>query len=579
VAQNPSGATIGTYETRVAGATENLYEGPVGAAIFCQVCKFGQHTYIGRAMLDRIEVILGMLVAVAALALLSRRIPIPYPILLVLGGLGIALVPGLPRIRLNPDLVFVFLLPPLLYPAAIFTPWRDFHSNLRPILLLAVGLVLFTTVAVGYLAHYLLPDFPLAAGFALGAIISPPDAIAATAIAEHLRIPRRIITIIEGESLVNDATALVAFRFAIAALVTGSFSLSHAAGRFLLVALGGIAVGLAVGWLSFRILKPIEDPPIEITISLLTPFAAYLPAEQLQVSGVLAVVTTGLYHGWRIPEFTSFRTRLQGGPVWRMVEFLLNGFIFLLIGLQLPEVLKRLSGQSISQLILYASVISAAVIIIRILWVFPATYLPRFFSKSLRQRDPYPAWQHVTIVAWTGMRGVVSLAAALALPLTLSGGAAFPGRDTILFLTFTVILVTLVVQGLTLPALIRWLKVEDDRSEEREERIARIKANEAALGRLMDLAANEQIDEAVLDRLRAEYEDRIAQLKEEGDGTGKSRGAMFSSAYERLSREALKQERRTILELRNERVINDEVLRRIQRDLDFAETRLSRARD
>src|SRR5207302_979707 len=254
------------------------------------------------------------------------------------------------------------------YPAALFMPWRDFRANLRPISLLAVGLVLFTTVAVGLLAHYFIEDLPLAAGFVLGAIVSPPDAIAATAIAERLRVPRRIVTVLEGESLVNDATALVAFRFALAAVLTGSFSLAHASGQFLIVGFGGIAVGLAMGALTALIEKPIDDPPIEITISLLTPFAAYLPAEQLHVSGVLAVVTAGLYHGWRIPEITSSRTRLQAGPVWEMVEFLLNGFIFLMIGLQLPEVLRHLSGRSIPQLVWYAFVISLAVTFIRILW-------------------------------------------------------------------------------------------------------------------------------------------------------------------------------------------------------------------
>jgi monovalent cation/hydrogen antiporter len=507
-------------------------------------------------MLIRIEVILGMLVAVAALALLSRKVAIPYPILLVLGGLAIALVPGLPPILLNPELVFVLFLPPLLYPAAIFTPWRDFRRNLRPILLLSVGLVLCTTVATGYLAHYLLPEFPLAAGFALGAIISPPDAIAATAISQDLRVPRRIITVIEGESLVNDATALVAFRFAVAALVTGTSSL------------GGV---------SFRILKPIEDPPVEITISILTPFASYLPAELLHVSGVLAVVTTGLYHGWRIPEFTSFRTRLQAGPVWQMIEFVLNGFIFLLIGLQLPQVLEQLSGRQLSQLLLYAAEISLAVILIRILWVFPASYLPRWFSKTLRERDPYPDWRHVAIVAWTGMRGVVSLAAAMALPITLKDGTPFPGRDLILFLTFVVILVTLVLQGLTLPSLIRGLNIKADNSEEQEELDARLRANEAALLRLNEIAEIDQVHEATAQRLRAEYEDRIRQLREESNGDSDNLHGMYSSDYERLSREALQEERRTILDLRNRQVINDEVLRRIQRDLDLAESRLRRA--
>lgn len=529
-------------------------------------------------MLQTIEEILGILAAVAALALLSRKVPIPYPILLVLGGLALALIPGLPRVPLNPELVFLFFLPPLLYPAALFTSWRDFRANLRPISLLAIGLVLFTTTTVAFLAHYFIPGLPLAAGFVLGAIVSPPDAIAAAAIAEQLHMPRRIVTIVEGESLVNDATALVALRFAIAALATGSFSLAHATAQFFLVGIGGILVGLAIGWISAWIMKPIDDPPIEITLSLLTPFAAYLPAEQLHVSGVLAVVTAGLYHGWRIPELTSSRTRLQAGPVWEMVEFLLNGFIFLLIGLQLPEVIRNLAGRSIPQLIWYAAVISLTVIVIRILWVFPATYLPRLIFKSIRRRDPYPPWQYVAILAWTGMRGVVSLAAALALPLTFENGTPFPGRDLILFLTFVVILVTLVVQGLSLPPIIRWLGVKDDGAADKEELEARLKANQAALARLNEFAEAEKLDPQTVARLRVEYEDRIRQLEVSEPDQTETHRPLFSSDYDRLAHETLRTERRMIIQLRNERVINDEVLRRIQRDIDLAEARLRHSR-
>src|SRR6266571_2568498 len=524
-------------------------------------------------MINIIEVILGLLAAVAGLALLGRRLRVPLPILLVIGGLMLGLIPGLPRVALDPELVFVFFLPPLLYPAALFTSWRDFRANLRPILLLAVGLVLFTTAAVGSLAHYFIPDLPLTAGFVLGAIVSPPDAIAAAAIAERLRVPRRIVTILEGESLVNDATALVAFRFAVAAVATGSFSFGHAGARFLIVALGGIGVGLIVGYLTVLIQKPIDDAPIEITLSLLTPFAAYLPAEQLGLSGVLAVVTTGLYHGWRIPEMTSSRTRLQAGPVWRMVEFLLNGFIFLLIGLQLPAVLHHLSGRAPSQLVWYAVLISIAVILIRILWVFPATYLPRLLFSSIRRCDPYPAWQHVTIVAWTGVRGVVSLAAALALPSKLKDGSPFPGRELILFLTFVVIIATLVVQGLSLPLLIRWLGIQEDRSMEHEERNARLEANQSALARIAELAGSDPVNRDTAQRIRSEYEDRIRQLEVNKPAADGGPRGLFSTDYERLSNEALKVERKTILRLRDELVINDEVLRRIQRDIDLAEAR------
>src|ERR1041385_3654542 len=529
---------------------------------------------ISARVINEIEVLVGLLFAVAALALLARKLRLSDPILFVIGGLLLGFVPGLPVMQLDPQLVFLFFLPPLLFPAALFTSWRDFRANLRPISLLAVGLVLFTTTVVGWLAHVFIEDLPLAAGFVLGAIVSPPDAIAATAIAKRLRIPRRIVTVLEGESLVNDATALVAYRFAVMAVVTGSFSLAQAGGQFLIVGLGGVLMGLVVGWLAGWVHKQVDDAPIEITVSILTPFAAYLPAERLGVSGVLAVVTAGLYLGWRTPEITSSRTRLQAELVWEMIVFLLNGFIFILIGLQLPEVLGRLSGRSIPQLVGYATLISVAVILIRILWVFPASYLPRLLFKKLRARDPYPAWQHITIVAWTGLRGVVSLAAALALPLTLENGAFFPGRDLILFLTFIVILVTLVAQGLSLPAIIRWLGVEDDGTAEREERAARLMANQAALAQLDELARAGPSEKDALSRLRREYEDRIRQLKIRESDEPNTPGLLFSTEYERLSHETLQWERRTVLQLRNELVISDDMMRRIQRDIDLAEARL-----
>ncbi|HEY5298873.1 MAG TPA: Na+/H+ antiporter [Verrucomicrobiae bacterium] len=516
-----------------------------------------------------IEIFVGLLLAVAVLALVARKLHIPYPILFLIGGLLIGLIPKLPKVRLDPELVFLFFLPPLLFPAALFTSWRDFRANLRPISLLAVGLVLFTTVIVAWLAHYFM-KLPLAAGFVLGAIISPPDAIAATAIAERLNIPRRIVTILEGESLVNDATALVAYRFAVTAVVTGSFSLLGASAQFFIVGIGGILIGLAVGWLAVWFHKRVDDPPIEITVSLLTPFVAYLPAERLGVSGVLAVVTAGLYLGRRMPEILTFKTRLQGGPVWEMVEFLLNGFVFILIGLQLPEVLKGLpeSDYSFGKLVDYALFISLAAIIIRMLWVFPSAFLPRLLFKKIREKDPYPSWRHVTIIGWTGMRGVVSLAAALALPLN------FPERDLILFLTFMVILATLVLQGLSLPLLIRWLGVEDDGAARKEELEARLKANRAALNHLNKIAERDPAKADALQRLRIEYEDHIRQVEGDEPKNAGTPLRRFSSEYERLSLAALQEERKTILQLRNESVISDEVLRRIQRDIDLAEIRL-----
>src|SRR6266576_3148472 len=526
-------------------------------------------------MTDIAEIFVGLLLAVAVLALVARKLTIPYPILFVIGGLLLGWIPKLPKVRLDPELVFLFFLPPLLFPAALFTSWRDFRANLRPISLLAIGLVLFTTIAVALLAHHFM-DLPLDAGFVLGAIVSPPDAIAATAIADRLKVPRRIVTILEGESLVNDATALVAYRFAVVAVVTGSFSLAHASGQLFMVGIGGFLIGLAVGWLAEQFHKRVDDAPIEITVSLLTPFVAYLAAERLGVSGVLAVVTAGLYLGWRMPELLTFKTRLQGGPVWEMVEFLLNGFVFILIGLQLPEVLRALSGNAIPipRLVWYALLISLAVILIRILWVFPATYLPRLLFKKLCKHDPHPKWQHVTVVAWTGMRGVVSLAAALALPHKIKDDSPFPSRDLILFLTFVVILATLVVQGLSLPPLIRWLGVKDDGSMEKEELEARLEANQAALARLHEIAEHEPAKADALARLKVEYEDHIRQVEGADPQSAGTPLRLFSSEYERLSHEALQVERRTIIKLRNGVVISDVVLRRIQRDIDLAEARL-----
>lgn len=526
-------------------------------------------------MMEAAEIFVGLLLAVAMLALLARKINIPYPILFVLGGLALSLIPKLPKVRLDPQIIFLFFLPPLLYPSALFTPWRDFRANIRPIALLAIGLVLFTTVAVAYLAHAFM-NLPLAAGFVLGAIISPPDAIAASAIAERLKVPRRIVTILEGESLVNDATALVTYRVAVAAVVTGAFSMAHAMGQFFLVGLGGNVVGLAVGWLAAQFHKRVDDAPIEVTVSLLTPFVAYLVAERLGLSGVLAVVTTGLYLGMRMPELLTFKTRLQSGPFWATLEFLLNGFVFILIGLQLPEVLGTISGRALSvgQLVRYALLISLAVILIRILWVFPATYLPRLLFRSLRRHDPFPPWQHVAIVAWTGMRGVISLAAALAVPFTRQDGSPFPARELILFLAFVVIVATLVFQGLSLPLLIRGLGIEDDRSMEKEERDARLKANQAALQKLNELAEKDPAKAEALQRLRVEYEDHISQLAGAEPQSAGTPLRLFSSEYERLSREALRVERMSILKLRDAGVINDEVLRRIQRDIDLAEARL-----
>jgi monovalent cation/hydrogen antiporter len=540
--------------------------------------------------LPQLEIILGLLVVVVALATLATRLKIPYPILLVLGGSALGFVPGLPSVELDPELVFLLFLPPLLYVSAIFTSWRDFRANVRAITLLAVGLVLMTTFVVAAVVHAVTP-LPWAAAFVLGAIVSPTDAIAATTVAQRLGVPRRIVTILEGESLVNDATGIVAYRVAVAAVVTGAFSVWEAGLQFVVGAAGGIAVGFAVGWLIVWARRHLsEDPSVQNIISLLTPFVAYLAAEELphslwerlhdligvpadlHFSGVLAVVTTGLYLGRKGPYIISSGTRLQGYATWELITFLLNGLIFILIGLQLRSVIERLDIYSAGELIFYAVLVSLTVILVRILWVFPATYSPRWVSRRLRERDPAPPWRSVSIVAWTGMRGVISLAAALALPFQASGGQ-FPGRDLIIFLTFCVILATLVVQGLSLPAMIRTLGLEDDHIGEKEETHGRIQVAEAALERLEELGAEDWVREDTEERMRGLYTYRRNRFASRFDGDPD--GVEERSAdYQRLMVELLVAQRQRLISMRDEGSIGDEVMHRIEHDLDLEESRL-----
>jgi CPA1 family monovalent cation:H+ antiporter len=520
-----------------------------------------------------VEIILICLVAVALLAIVARKISVPYPILLTVAGGLLALVPGLPALHLEPELIFNLFLPPLLYPAAVYTSWRDFRANLRSILPLAIFLVLLTMIATAYLFHWL-TGLPLAVGFVFGALISPPDAVAALTVTRDLRVPRKIIVILEGESLVNDATSFIAFRFAVAAVLTGSFSLAQASGRFLLVAAGGIAVGLAVGWLATQVQKRLDDPPVQTMFSLLTPYVAYFSGDKLHVSGILAVVIAGIYYGWRAPSVLSGRMRLQAVPVWQMVGFILNGILFMLIGLQLPHVLRTLSPGAVLSIAKLAVLVLVAIMAVRLVWLFGATYLPRLFSRTFRRKNPAP-WQQTALIGWVGMRGADSLAGALAIPFVLNDGAAFPGRDVILLLTFFVIFGTLLVQGLPLKPLVRWLKIVDDHVTEKEERLARLKANEAALARIEDLGSSGQVKQESVERLRSEYADRIRQLSK-GDAQEHRAHRLFSRDFEELARQALETERDTVIALRNQQSISDEALRLIQHDIDLAEARLQK---
>ncbi len=514
--------------------------------------------------------------AVIGVVLIGRRLNVPYPIALVVGGLCISLVPGLPPISINPDLVFLVFLPPLLYAAAWFTSWHEFKTNLRPIFQLAVGLVLFTTISVGFAMHALLPQLPLAVAFAFGALVSPPDAVAATAIAHQVHLPKRIVTILEGESLVNDATGLVALRFAVAAAASGSFSLGIATLQFVWLVAGGIALGLSVGFVVAEIMKLIRDDSLVIIISLLAPYAAYLPADRLHVSGVLAVVAAGVYGGWRSPELLEASARLSAVSVWSLLVFILNCVLFIVIGLQLPQVVHAETEYSTSQLIVYGAIASAIVIVIRPLWVFPGAWLPRLLSKRIRDHDPIPPWQHITIISWSGMRGVVSLAAALALPVTLGENRPFPGRGLVIFLTFCVILSTLVFQGLTLPWLIRLLGVKERKSEDIE-REARLKIAHAALSRINKLAAQPNVNEAAVQRLTTIYQERINHFNDQVAAT-----LGWSPDHERLLTtrrfwlEALDAERCELVKLRREHKIDEELMHQIENEIDLDETRLRR---
>jgi monovalent cation/hydrogen antiporter len=413
------------------------------------------------------ELVLLLIAICVALGVVAKRFRLPYPILLVIGGLLFSIQPWTPQTPpLDPNLVFLFFLPPLLYAAAFNTRWRAFRSNLRAISLLAIGLVLFTSTLIAVLAHEYL-DLPWAVGFVLGAIISPPDAVAAQAIMKHASVPPVISTILEGESLVNDASALVAYRMGVAVAVGGVFSIVDATTTFLIVSIGGIVLGLVFALLVIRLhswldRRQLMDSKLTITMTLLTPYAIYFPAEHLHLSGVLAVVTAGLWVGHRASQVFEQELYHEARAVWEMLEFLMNSLIFILIGLQLPTITQRLDDgiYSIGQLTIYAIVVSLTVIVARILWTFPGAYVPRWLDRKLcGVATPYPPWQYVMVVAWTGMRGVVSLAAAMALPLKTTSGELFPGRDLILFLTFWVIFATLVGQGLTLPLLIRVLRI------------------------------------------------------------------------------------------------------------------------
>jgi CPA1 family monovalent cation:H+ antiporter len=523
-----------------------------------------------------IQLLVGLLIVVSVVAFASNRLKVPHAILLVLIGVVLALVPGLPTIELEPEFVLLIVLPPLIYSSAVAMSWREFRFNLRPISLLAVGCVVFTTVAAAAATHWLL-GFPWAVGFVLGAIISPPDAVAPLSVARRMQLPRRLLVILEGEGLANDATALILYRFAVGAVALGVFSFGKAAETFAVIVAGEIVWGLIVGWLMLRLRRWVRDPRIEITLSILTPFLAYWPPEYLGGSGVLATVTAGLYISWNGLRLISAATRLQGIFFWDLFIYVIEGMVFLVTGLQARALTAGIHGYSLRQLMVSALIVCGVVIAARFIWMYPATYLPRWLIPSLARRDPAPPWQFPFALAFTGVRGIVSLAAALAIPLTVADGAAFPYRDLILFLTFSVVLVTLVGQGLLLPAVIRALGLANmglkERGAERaEEFSARRLAVQAALKRLEELAQERQLSPTMIDPLRARHAERLRHIAHRGDGDEAHHKLL--EIHDNIEFVLIEAERQQINELYRQGELKDELRRRIERELDLREAHL-----
>ncbi len=532
-------------------------------------------------MIPTIQTLVFLLAVIAVIAVVAERSRIPPSILLVLTGVGLALVPGLPTIEIAPEFVLLVMLPPIIYSSAVAMSWREFRFNLRPISLLAVGCVVFTTAAVAVAVHYLL-GLGWSSGFLLGAIISPPDAVAPLSIARRLQAPRRLLVILEGEGLANDATALVLYRFAVAAVSLGVFSFGEAAGTFAAIVVGEILWGIGVGWLMLRLRRWVGDPRIEITLSVLTPFLAYWPPGQLGGSGVLATVTAGLYISWNGLRLISAATRLQGIFFWDFLNYLIEGMVFLVTGLQARSVIAGIRGYSASELAISAALVSAVVIVARFVWLYPAAYLPRWLVPAIRRKDPYPPWQWPFALASAGVRGVVSLAAALAIPLITASGQSFPARDLTLFLTFSVILVTLVGQGLLLPSIFRMLGLahagrRELRAELAEEREARRLAVETAIERFDRLAIERSLSEEIVKPLRAAQRARLLQLEMKCDDADPRR--KFADIHDEIERQLIVAERQLINDLYRDGKLKDEPRRRIERDLDLREAHLANQPD
>ncbi len=531
-------------------------------------------------MILTIQTLVSLFVVIAAVAVVATRLKIPSAILLVITGVILALVPGLPTVRLAPEFVLLLVLPPLIYSSAVAMSWREFRFSLRPISLLAIGCVVFTTIAAAAATHWLL-GFSWPVGFVLGAIVSPPDAVAPLSIARRMQLPRRLVVILEGEGLANDASALILYRFAVVAVSAGAFSFSQALSTFTAIICGEILWGIGVGWLMLRLRRWVNDPRIEIMLSVLTPFVAYWPPQRMGGSGVLATVTTGLYISWNGLRLISAETRLQGIFFWDFLIYATEGFVFLMTGLQARTLMAGIHGDSWYDLAISAAVVCGVIIAARFIWMFPATYLPRWLIPAVARRDPAPPWQWPFVLAFTGVRGIVSLAAALAIPFTTESGEPFPSRDRILFLTFSVILVTLVGQGLMLPAVIRALGLANAGRREgqairAEELAARRLAIEAATRRLDELGAERRLPEDIVRPLRAHYRERLKEVEYRGDNVEAHRRQVES--HDDVESSLIEVERQRINDLYRDGKLKDEARRRIERELDLREAKLSNER-
>jgi Na+/H+ antiporter len=507
---------------------------------------------------------------VVAVTALARRLPVPPPILQVVAGFLVGLVPGMQMPELDPDLVFFVFLPPILWAAAFFTSLRDFTANRRPIGFLAIGLVLATSGAVAVAARSLFPGMPWSVAIALGAIVSPPDAVAAAAIVSRLPVPRRVVVVLEGESLVNDASALILYRSAVAAAVTGAFSWGESVVRFFVDAGVGALIGVLIAWLVLRALHWSKDTMAETLLTLAAPYVAWLVAETMHVSAVLACVAGGLYLRRHFSSAVAPMSRLQNQSVWDLVIFVLNAAIFLLLGVEFRELLADLPAGTLGALVRAGVVIGVVAILVRLVWVPLVAVIPRLLSERLRRVDPMPSWKAVFLVAWTSMRGIVSLATALALPRVLASGAPFPYRSAIVVITICVIVLTLVVQGLTLAPIIRAFAFTPEKTRHVEARVARLEATRRGAEALEDLSREPWVDKRDVEWLRAELRDRI-RLLEHHSGEPESR--------RRLRTEMLRAERRMLVRLRNEGAISDDVLRELEQELDLEAVRVGAGED